>query len=104
MVPLLLHVALDRVPIAISAGMIVATVAIDTAASIANNVNVTVLANDEAAAAAPLSNANVVTDAVANNASAKNAASNDAAGNDRFESDTMGYAINNQGISIPKCN
>ena len=45
MVPLLLHVALDRVPIAISADMIVATVAIDTAVSIANNVNVAVPAN-----------------------------------------------------------
>ena len=70
---MILHVALDRVPISVSACMIVATVANDTAASIANNVNVAFPANDKAVAVATLSNADVAVDASANNAAANDA-------------------------------
>ena len=70
---MILHVALDRVPISVSACMIVATVANDTAASIANNVNVAFPANDKAVAVATLSNADVAVDASANNTAANDA-------------------------------
>ena len=70
---MILHVSLDGAPISVSACMIVATVANDTAASIANNANVAFPANDKAVAVATLSNADVAVDASANNAAANDA-------------------------------